>query len=426
MTRPSPQDSARPRTVIIGAGFAGLYAAKALARTATDVLLIDRSNHHLFQPLLYQVATAALSPAQIAQPIRRILKKQANVTVGLSEVTGIDTTRKVVVTSAGEAPYDYLVLATGATHTYFNHPEWAPYAPGLKTVNDALQMRQRILDAFEQAEVSQDPDEQKALLTFVLVGAGPTGVEMAGAIAELAQHTLKGEFRRINPADARVVLVEAGPRVLASFPESLSRVVQHDLEKLGVTVMTGQTVTQCNAEGARVGETWIACRTIIWSAGVKASPAAAWLGVAADRAGRIQVGADLQVPGHAEIFAVGDTAQVVDGHGITVPGLAPAAMQQGRYVARQIARRLTGQPGLPPFVYRDWGTMATIGRGRAIAQIFGYSLHGLFAWVLWGLVHIMPLVGFRNRVLIATDWLWCYFTGARSVRLMTVGTSLRD
>lgn len=411
--------SSRPRVLIIGAGFGGLAASRRLARTPADITLIDRSNHHLFQPLLYQVATAALSPAQIAQPIRAIVKNQHNCTVALGEVTGIDPAGKRVSGHHGSTNFDYLVIATGATHTWFNHPEWAPHAPGLKTIDDALAIRARVLHAFEKAEITTDAEERHALLSFVLIGGGPTGVEMAGAIAELARHTLAGEFRRINPADAKVILIEAGPRLLPAFPEALSARAQHDLERLGVQVMTGQKVLDCSEDGATVGTGLIRCRSILWCAGVKASPAATWLNAEHDPAGRVVVTPDLSVPGHPDIFIIGDAARVVDANGIVVPGLCPAAEQQGHYVARVIDHRIRGLPAPPPFRYFDKGIMATIGRGKAVADIRGLKFGGLVAWLLWGAIHLMPLVGFRNRVVVALDWLWAYLTRARGVRLIT-------
>ena len=410
----------RPRVVIIGAGFAGLAATKALAHSNLDITLIDRRNHHLFQPLLYQVATAALSPAQIAQPIRAILKNQLNCTVALGEVVGIDTEKKLVRGHHTDIAYDYIVIATGATHTWFNHEEWAPYAPGLKTIDDALAIRGLILNAFEQAELAEDPDERKALLTFILIGAGPTGVEMAGAIAELARHTLAGEFRRINPADANVILVEAGPRILPTFPETLSVHALRDLERIGVKVITGQKVNDCTETSATIGTTTVPCRTILWCAGVKASLAAEWLKAEHDNAGRVIVRPDLSVAGHPDIFVIGDTAHAIDRNGVTVPGLCPAADQQGKYVAHLIDCRIRNVPAPAAFIYSDLGTMATIGRGKAVANIRGVKFSGFPAWILWGAIHLMPLVGFRNRLVVALDWFWSYLNKSRGVRLITV------
>lgn len=409
----------RPHVVVIGAGFAGLAAVRGLRKVNVDVTLIDRHNYHLFQPLLYQVATAALSPAQIAQPIRAIVRRQKNCTVALGEVTAIDTTRKVVRGHEGEIAYDYLVIATGATHAYFGNDQWAAVAPGLKTIDDATHIRRSVLEAFEQAEMTNDPALRKALMTFVVVGGGPTGVEMAGAIAELARFTLKNEFRRIDPASARIILAEAGTRVLSAFPEKLSARAARDLERIGVEVLTGQPVSECAADHVVIGGQTIACQTVIWAAGVKASPAAQWLGVAADRAGRVQVSHDYSVSHLPEVFVIGDTAAMTDAHDRVVPGLAPAAQQSGAYVAKVIAARVNGSPIPKPFSYFDAGTMATIGRGKAIALIRGFGIGGFIAWWLWGVVHIMPLVGFRNRVIVALDWMWSYLTHARGARLIT-------
>ena len=417
----SKPDMHRPRVVIIGSGFAGLSAAKGLASCSADVILIDRSNHHVFQPLLYQVATAALSPAQIAQPIRTILKNQANCTVELHEITGVDVKHKVIKGNGTEIPYDYLVIATGATHTYFNHDEWSPYAPGLKSIEDALKIRRLILNAFEKAEVSQDPEDRKALMTFILIGGGPTGVEMAGAIAELARHTLTGEFRHINPMDARVILVEASASILPSFPDTLSARSQKDLENLGVEVITGQSVTECNETGARIDSLFILCHTIIWCAGVKASAAGHWLQVEQDQTGRVIVNHELSVPDYPDIFVIGDTAHVIDKNGITVPGLCPAAVQQGNYVARLLNSKIHGQSHPEPFAYTDRGIMATIGRGKAVVDIQYLKITGLLAWMMWGVIHLIPLVGFRNRFVVGLDWFWSYLTKDRGVRLITSG-----
>ncbi|HEX2752409.1 MAG TPA: NAD(P)/FAD-dependent oxidoreductase [Alphaproteobacteria bacterium] len=418
-----PQEPAphKPRIVVIGAGFAGLAAAKALRKTDADVVLVDRRNHHVFQPLLYQIATAALSPAQIAQPTRFILRHQKNCTTVLAEVTDIDTENKTVRSSKGDLPYDYLIVATGATHTYFGRDDWAPVAPGLKSIEDALNIRGRILDAFEQAETCADPERQKALLTFVVVGGGATGVEMAGAIAELARHTLPGEFRRIQPDSARILLVEAGPRILPAFADKLSTRAARDLTKLGVEVLTQHIVKDCTAEGALIGDDFIPARTIVWSAGVKASAAAAWLHAAHDKAGRVIVNPDLSLPHHPEIFVIGDTAHTVDKNGITVPGLAPAAAQAGQYAAKTISAKIRSGAAPAPFVYKDYGTMATIGRGKAIARIGRFNFSGFLAWYLWGIIHLFPLIGYRNRMIVAIDWFWSYLTKARSVRLITVG-----
>lgn len=411
----------RPQVVIVGGGFGGLLAAKGLARAECDVILIDRRNHHLFQPLLYQVATAALSPAQIAQPIRTILKHQANARVILDEVIGIDAAAKSVrLAATGDIPYDYLVLATGASHAYFGHDEWQAAAPGLKSLEDATAIRRRILNAFERAELSNSTAEQRALLTFCVVGGGPTGVEMAGAIAELAHRTLLGEFRHIDPATAEVILIEAGPRILAAMPEALSRKALRALGRLGVSVRLATPVTDCTADGVAVKDGFIPSRTIIWAAGVKASPAGSWLGpeTALDRAGRVLVSPDLSVPGRPDIFVVGDAASITS-EGRQVPGVAPAAKQQGRYVAALIARRLRGAPTAAAFRYKDQGNLATIGRGAAVADLGWFKLSGNIGWWFWGIIHIFFLIDFRNRLSVAIDWLWSYLTSSRSARLMT-------
>ena len=414
------QQNTNPCIAVIGAGFAGLAATKALANVKARVVLIDRRNHHIFQPLLYQVATAVLSPAQIAQPTRLILRQQKNCTTALAEVTDIDPDRKIIYGPKGDMAYDYLIVATGATHTYFGHNEWAPFAPGLKSIEDALALRGRLLDAFEEAEISEDPNAQKALLTFVIVGGGPTGVEMAGAIAELARHTLPGEFRRIQPDKAKILLIEAGLKILGPFPDDLSQRALTDLQELGVEVRTGQAVTNCNADGVYIGDEFVPARTIVWSAGVKASAASEWLKTDHDRAGRVLVNPDLSVPGYEDVFVIGDTAHIVDKNGIAVPGLAPAAEQQGQYVARLIADRLENKGPPEAFAYKDHGIMATIGRGKAIGKIGLWKVTGRLAWALWGLVHLVPLVGFRNRLIVAGDWICAYFSKARSVRLITV------
>jgi len=418
-TSPAILPKHKPHVVIIGAGFGGLSATRALAKSPVDITLIDKHNYHLFQPLLYQVATAALSPAQIAQPIRAIVRKQKNCVTEMGEVHGIDTARKIVLSSVGETPYDYLIVATGATHDYFGHTDWTQTAPGLKSIDDATLIRRRILQAFEQAETTEDKNLRRALLTFTVVGAGPTGVEMAGAIAELARHTLKGEFRRIDPASARIILAEAGPRVLAAFPEKLSQEALKDLEKIGVEVKTGRAVNSCDADEVIIGDEVIPCRTIIWAAGVKASPAAAWLEAKTDKAGRAIVEADYSLPSQPDVFVIGDTANLTDAAGNSVPGLAPAAVQAGKYVAGVIRKRAAQEPAPPPFKYFDAGTMATIGRGKAIALIRGVAFGGFIAWWTWGLIHIMPLIGFRNRIIVGLDWLWSYFTNTRGARLIT-------
>jgi NADH dehydrogenase len=414
-------DGTRPLgVVILGAGFGGLEAARALAKAPAEITLVDRHNHHLFQPLLYQVATAALSPGDIAWPIRAIFRRQRNLSVVMAEVTGIDTAAQVV--HAGEElaiPYDALVLATGATHSYFGHDEWAPVAPGLKTIEDATDIRRRLLLAFERAEVTADPEERRRLLTFVVIGAGPTGVELAGAMVELARHAMPREFRRIDPAAARVVLVEAGPRVLPSFPEELGTVARTSLEHMGVQVLTGTRVTGCSATAVECGEERIAAGTIVWAAGVVASPAGAWIGAERDRAGRIRVGPDLAVPGLPGVFAVGDLAAVTDAKGKQVPGNAPAAKQMGRHVGRVLAARAAGAVEPAPFTYRHHGDLATIGRRSAVVALDGVRLTGLIGWWFWGIAHVWYLIGFRSRVVVSFEWLWSYLTFQRGARLIT-------
>jgi NADH:ubiquinone reductase (H+-translocating) len=408
-----------PRVVIVGAGFGGLAAATGLKGAAVQVTVIDRRNYHLFQPLLYQVATAALSPADIAQPIRSILKRQQNATVLLGKVTGIDAEGRAVLIGERRVPYDYLIVATGARHAYFGHDEWEPFAPGLKKIDDATDIRRRILLAFEQAENAADPSERQALLTFVIVGGGPTGVELAGAIAELARKALVAEFRAIDPRAARVVLIEAGPRLLPAFPERLSATARRALERLGVEVGLGAAVTACDAAGVAIGDDRLPSRCIIWAAGVAASPAGKWLGAERDRAGRVKVSPDLTVPGHPEIFVIGDSALATDGRGNPLPGIAPAAKQAGDYVARLIRARLAGRKPSPPFRYRHLGNLATIGRKAAVADFGRIRLSGRLAWLLWGMVHIYFLIGFRNRLVVALDWLWAYVTFQRGARLIT-------
>ena len=419
----------RPRVVIVGGGFGGLAAARGLAGVPVEVTLVDRRNHHLFQPLLYQVATAALSPAQIAQPIRTVLRRQANASVVLGEVVAIDRARRIVRTPDGaDLPYEHLVLATGASHAYFGHEEWQPFAPGLKTLDDATAIRSRILDAFERAEIAADPAERAALLTFVVVGGGPTGVEMAGAIAELARKTLAREFRRIDPASARILLVEAGPRILPAMPPELSARAKAGLERLGVQVRLGGAVTACAGDRVEIGAETVPCRTIVWAAGVAASPVARWLGgdVAVDRAGRVLVAPDLTLPGDPAVRVIGDAAAVAGLDGRPVPGVAPAAKQQGRYAAAAIRAAVAGRPAPPNFRYRDQGNLATIGRGEAVVDLGRIRLTGTIAWWFWGIVHVFFLIDFRNRVSVSLDWLWSYLTHGRSARLMTGPPRIAD
>lgn len=408
----------RPHVVIVGGGFGGLAAARALRRAPVHVTLVDRRNHHLFQPLLYQVATAGLSPADIAYPIRAVLSRQANANVILAEATAIDVARHELVLSDGRLRYDYLVVATGARHAYFGHDEWEAFAPGLKSLEDALEIRRRILLAFEKAERETDPDARRALLTIVVVGGGPTGVELAGAIAEIARQVMKDDFRAIDPTETRVVLIEAGDRVLSSFPESLSAHAAEALTKRGVEVRTDTRVTAIDAHSVALGTEHIASATILWAAGVAASPLVKSLGVPLDRAGRVQVEEDLTIPGHSDIFVIGDTATRLQANGAPLPGVAPVAMQQGRYVADLITMVIAGGPR-EPFVYVDKGNLATIGRAAAVAHIGRVKLSGLAAWVLWLVVHIMYLVGFRNRVVVLINWAWAYLTLSRGARLIT-------
>jgi NADH dehydrogenase len=408
---------ARPKVVIIGAGFGGLEAAKSLARAAVDVTVVDRQNHHCFQPLLYQVATAALSPADVAWPIRHILRRQMNATVLMAEIRAIDTDKRVVQADSVSIPYDYLVLATGATHSYFGHDEWAELAPGLKRIEDATRIRRRILIAFERAEFATDEAERRRLLTFAIVGGGATGVEMAGAISEVARQSLAKDFRRIDPTAARIVLIEAGPRIMPTLPENLSDYVKRTLGKKGVEVMTSTLVTACDARGVEFEHGRLDAATVIWAAGVVASPAARWLNAAYDRAGRVLVDPDLSVPGHPNVFAIGDTAVVPDQPGI--PGTAPPAKQMGAYVGRLIAARVAGRSSPPPFRYHHLGDLATIGRHAAVVKLGRLELTGFLGWLFWSLVHIYFLIGVRDRFIVAFTWLWDYVTFQRGARLIT-------
>ena len=407
----------RPRVVIIGAGFGGLSAAKSLAKAPFDVALIDRYNYHMFQPLLYQVATAALSPGDIAFPIRTVFRRAPNVRVVLATVSAIDAERNEVIAEANRIPFDYLIVATGARQAYFGHDDWAPHAHGLKTIGDAVYLRDRILLAFEKAETETDPDERRRLLNFVVVGGGATGVELTGAIAELAKRTLASDFRTINPGSARIVLVEAGPRLLRQFDESLSHSAQRALEKLGAEVRLGTAVTGCDEAGISMGPERIETRTIMWSAGVEASPAGRWLGAETDRAGRVKVEPDLSLPGRPHIFVLGDTALVTGVGGQPLPGVAPVAKQQGAYVAQVIAARVAGRP-VAPFHYRDYGMLATIGRSHALVQFGRVKLSGFPAWVLWCFAHIFFLIGFRNRLFVMLNWAWNFLASRRGARLI--------
>jgi NADH dehydrogenase len=425
---PAPANEKRnPRVVIVGAGFGGLSLAKGLAGAPYDVTLIDRHNYHLFQPLLYQVATAVLSPADIAAPVRAILRGQKNVTVVLAEVSGVDIGARQVIAEGRRIPYDILVLATGAQHAYFGHDDWADFAPGLKTIDDATYLRRRILIAFERAEAETDAAERKRLLNFVVVGGGPTGVEMAGAIAELAKRALAADFRNIDPRSARVILVEGGPRLLPAIDPSLSEKALLSLERLGVEVRLDAMVTACSAEDVAIGDERIETRTIMWAAGVKASPAAEWLSVPADRVGRVKVLLDLSVPGNPEVFALGDTAIMLNESGEPLPGVAPVAKQQGDYLAKLLIARARGD-ALPAFRYRDFGSLATIGRKHAVADFGKIHLSGFVAWLLWSVTHIYFLIGFRRRAIVALHWAWSYITFQRGTRLITglTGSRVRD
>jgi len=413
----------RPRVVILGGGFGGLSAARALARVALDVTVIDRHNYHLFQPLLYQVATAALAPNTIAAPVRAILRAQHNATVLMETVTGIDTAGRAVLIGAQRVAYDFLIVATGAHHSYFGHDEWEKFAPGIKTLFDALAIRQQVLSAFEAAEVCDDPSERRRLLNFILIGAGPTGVELAGAIAELAKASLVHDFRHIDPSSARIILIEAGPRVLPTFSERSSAAARRALERLGVEVSTGKAVTVCDADGVEVGGERIAARTIVWAAGVAASPIAKWLDASVDRAGRVVVGDDLSVPGHPEIFAVGDTCASQSWDGKLTPGIAPAAKQMGAYAASVIRARIERAAPPPPFRYRHQGGLATIGRNNAVADFGWMTLTGWPAWLVWSFAHIFFLIGFRSRIVVALDWLWAYVTFRRGARIILAETA---
>src|SRR5439155_17894090 len=406
----------RPHVVIVGGGFAGLRAARALRRAPVDVTLLDRRNHHVFQPLLYQVATAGLSAPEIAAPLRSVLRRQPNVAVLMAEVVSVDVSRRVVVLSDGEMPYDYLILATGATHSYFGHDAWARHAPGLKSIEDALEIRRRLFVAFERAERETDASARRVWLTFLVVGGGPTGVELAGTVAEIARHTLAREFRRIDPSQARVVLLEGTDRVLPPYPPGLSQKARQQLEGLGVEVRTSALVTGVDEGGVWLGAERLAARSVLWAAGVAASPVGRSLGAAVDRAGRVQVEKDLTLPGRPEVFIAGDLA-AFEQDGRPVPGVAPAAMQMGRHAARNVLRAIAGQP-LAPFRYVDKGSLATIGRRAAVADFGRFKLWGLPAWLAWLGIHIFFLIGFRNRLVVLLDWAWAYFSYQRTARLI--------
>jgi NADH dehydrogenase len=413
-------DSAEPHVVIVGGGFGGLGVAKRLRRAPVRVTVVDRHNHHLFQPLLYQVAMAGLSPGDIAYPIRAILRRQANTRVLLGKVTAVDLgSRTVRIEDEEPLRYDYLVLAPGVGNSYFGHEDWQRDAPALKTLEDALEIRRRVLLAFERAEHETDDAARAALMTFVVVGGGPTGVELAGALADIARTVLVSDFRAIDPRESKIVLVEAGPRVLPAFPESLAHKAEASLRRLGVNVLCGRAVTNVDATGVALGEHHIEARTVLWAAGVAASPLSRALGVALDRAGRVQVERDLSIPGHPEAFVVGDLAALADEKsGKPVPGLAPAAMQEGRHAADMIRHRIAGKP-TEPFRYYDKGNLATIGRAAAVADFGFIRLSGFVAWLLWIVVHVMFLIGFRNRVIVMFEWAWAYFTSKRGARLIT-------
>jgi NADH dehydrogenase len=406
------------RVVIVGAGFGGLACASALAKTDAEVTLIDRRNHHLFQPLLYQVATAGLAPTQIASPIRQILGRKPNIHIELDEVSGVDLANRGVQLGERIIPYDQLVIATGATHAYFGKDEWATYAPGLKSLQDALSLRARVLLALESAELDMSPQARERLLTFVVVGGGPTGVELAGAIAELTRRALACDFRRIRGQRARILLIDSGERVLHQFCPQLSAYAKGALEQLGVEVRLGQRVLHCDSDGVDLGAGRIEAQTVIWAAGVQASPAGRWLGAETDRAGRVFVNPDLSVPGHPEVFVIGDSAHIRQPTERPVPGVAPAAKQAGEYVARRIAAGLAGRPAPGDFRYADFGSLATIGRKAAVADLGAVKLSGFLAWVFWCAAHVWFLIGFRNRVQVVLDWAWSYLTFERGARLV--------
>jgi len=410
-----------PQVLIVGGGFGGLYAARAFRGQPVDVTIVDKRNHHVFQPLLYQVAMAALSPGDIASPIRWILRKQPNVQVLLGEVVRIDPAGRTAHLADGATlPFDYVIVAPGTTHAYFGHDEWRPHAPGLKTLEDALEIRRRVLLAFERAEREPDPTRRAALLTFVIIGGGPTGVEMAGALAEITRHSLERDFRHFDPGASKIILLEGGSSVLANFPEPLRAAAHRDLERLGVEVRTGEAVTNVEDGMVRTSKRTIAAETILWAAGVAASPLGASLGVPLDRAGRVLVQPELTIPGYPHVFVIGDLASLAGPSGRPLPGVAQVAMQGGAHAARNILRSIDGQP-LRPFVYKNLGDMATIGRASAVGDLPWIQLKGLPGWLFWLFVHILNLIGFRNRVVVMVQWAWSYFSYQRAVRLITGG-----
>jgi NADH dehydrogenase len=417
-------DPKQPRVVIVGGGFGGLAAAIALKNAPVQITLVDKGNYHLFQPLLYQVATAGLSPADIASPIRGILSRQENTNVILGEVEGVDYSGKKVLLADRALEYDYLILATGARHSYFGHEKWEKNAPGLKSIDDATKIRRKILLAFEHAESEADPEKKKALLTFVVVGAGPTGVELCGAIAELSHVSLAGDFRHIDPKSTKIILIESGPRILAAFTPKIARAATKRLESMGVEIHTGGRVEDIDENGVRIGEKKIRSETVIWAAGVAPSPAGKWLNTATDKSGRVQVNPDLSVPGRSDIYVIGDTATLSppENHGKPLPGVAPVAMQQGKYLAKSLIARIKCQK-VEPFKYVDKGNLATVGRAFAIAEFKGLKVSGFFAWILWLVVHIYYLIGFRNRAIVLLEWAWGYLTFQRGARIIVGGDS---
>ena len=409
-----------PRVVIVGGGFGGLYAARALRRAPVEVTVVDRRNHHVFQPLLYQVAMAALSPGDIASPIRWILRRQKNVDVILAEATGFDLAANRLILKDGVLDYDYLIVASGATHAYFGHDDWRRTAPGLKTLEDALEIRRRVLIAFERAEREMDPARRAAELTFLVIGGGPTGVEMAGALAEIARHSLARDFRHFDPGSARIVLIEGGPAILSAFPADLQQAAMKDLQRLGVTVRTNSIVTNVSPGVVSIGSESIRAETVLWAAGVSASPLGAALGAPLDRAGRVKVLPDLTIPGTPNVFVIGDLANLAGDDGRPLPGVAQVAIQMGKHAVHNILRAIEHQP-LRPFHYHDLGNMATIGRASAIADFGRFRLSGLLAWLAWLFVHILNLIGFRNRLVVLVQWAWAYFTYQRGIRLIAGG-----